>query len=121
VDLEVVDALRAAGVPDDKARAVAASLHREIDQRFAFHASQLTTRADLAETRVDLAGTRADLAGTRTELAQAIGGVKLAIAQLEAKTMTAIAHARVDLMKWGLGSMVAMTGIILGAFKLLSR
>ena len=114
MDLEVVDALRAAGVPDDKARAVAASLRREIDQRYAFHASQLATRGDLAETRGDLAGTRADLA-------EAIGSVKLAIAQLEAKTMTAIAHARVDLMKWGLGSMVAMTGIILGAFKLLSR
>jgi len=107
VDLEVVDALRAAGVPDDKARAVAASLRREIDQRYAFHASQLAARGDLAETRADLA--------------EAIGAVKLAIAQLEAKTMTAIAHARVDLMKWGLGSMVAMTGIILGAFKLLSR
>ena len=35
MDLEVVDALKAAGVPDDKARAVVASLHREIDQRYA--------------------------------------------------------------------------------------
>jgi hypothetical protein len=96
VDLEVVDALRAVGVPDDKARAVAASLHREIDQRYAFHASQLATRADLVE-------------------------VKVAIAQLEARTMAAIADTRVDLMKWGLGSMVAMTGIILAAFRLLSR
>ncbi|MBV8210707.1 MAG: hypothetical protein JO133_11670 [Burkholderiaceae bacterium] len=100
MDLEVVDALRAAGVPDDKARAVVASLHREIDQRYALHAAQLATRGDLAD---------------------GIGGVKLAIAQLETKAMTGIAEMRVELIKWFLGSMIAMTGIILASVRVMIR
>jgi hypothetical protein len=97
MDLEVVDALKAAGVPDDKARAVVASLHREIDQRYALHAAQLVTRGDLVD---------------------GLAGVKLAIAQLETKTVTLIAETRVDLIQWFLGSMIAMTGIMLAAFTL---
>src|ERR1700739_3497306 len=103
MDLEVVDALKAAGVPDDKARAVVASLHREIDQRYALHAAQLVTRSDLAD---------------------GIGGVKLLIAQVEtnlARVETRLAETRVELIKWFLGSMIAMTGIILASVRLMIR
>jgi len=103
MDLEVVDALKAAGVPDDKARAVVASLHREIDQRYALHAAQLATRGDLAD---------------------AIGGVKVLIAQVEtnvARVETKLAETRVELIKWFLGSMIAMTGIILASVRVMIR
>jgi len=80
MDLEVVDALKAAGVPDDKARAVVASLHREIDQRYALHGAQLATRADLAEAGARLESRLGEMA-TRAQLADAV-------ARLEAKMAT---------------------------------
>ena len=66
---------------------------------------------------MDLETVDAQLA-TRGDLADGIAGVKLAIAQLATKTVTVIAETRVDLIKWFLGSMSAMTGIMLAAFKL---
>jgi len=117
MDLEVVDALRAAGVPDDKARAVVASLHREIDQRYVLHAAQLATRADLMETAARLEGrlgemaTRADLAELRTATR---ADLNEAFARLEAK----IAETRVDLMRWFFGSFLAMGGVLIAVLRL---
>lgn len=49
MELEIYEALTAANVPADKARAAAASVKREIDERYALHAAQLATKGDLAE------------------------------------------------------------------------
>ncbi len=49
MELEVFEALTAANVPADKARAAVASLKKEIDERYALHAVQLATKGDLAE------------------------------------------------------------------------
>jgi len=114
MDLEVVDALRAAGVPDDKARAVVVSLHREIDQRYALHAAQLATRGDLAD---GIGGVKLLIAQVETNVAR----VETKLAQLEAKTVTALAEMRVELIKWFLGSMIAMTGIILASVRVMIR
>ena len=111
MDLEVVDALKAAGVPDDKARAVVASLHREIDQRYALHAAQLVTRSDFAD----------GIGGVKLSIAQIETRLETKLAQLEVKTVTAIAETRVELIKWFLGSMIAMTGIILASVRLMIR
>ena len=46
-EVEIYEALRAVCVPADKARAVAASNKREINDQFTLHASQFATRADL--------------------------------------------------------------------------
>ena len=146
MDLEVVDALKAAGVPDDKARAVVASLHREIDQRYVLHAAQLATRADLAEgaarlePRLGEMATRAQLAeavarfearfgemATRAQLAEAVSRLEAkmatradlseAFARLEAR----IAETRVDLMRWFFGSFLAMGGVLIAVLRLTAR
>ena len=38
-------------MPSDKAKAVAESINKEIDQRYEMHARQLTTRGDISELR----------------------------------------------------------------------
>jgi hypothetical protein len=101
MDLEVVDALRAAGVPDDKARAVVVSLHREIDQRYALHAAQLATRGDLLQMRGDLL--------------EVINAVKLDVSQLE----TRLADTRAELIRWYVASSNAMAGVIIAASRLM--
>ena len=49
MELEIFDALTAANVPADKARAAAASVKKEIDERYTLHLVQLATKGDLAE------------------------------------------------------------------------
>ena len=119
MDLEVVDALKSAGVPDDKARAVVESLHREIDQRFALHAGHLATRADLVGT----------IGAVKLDLVETVGTVKLEMARLHAESMAAIARlearlsermaeTKVELIRWFLGSLIAMGGVVTAVFRL---
>ncbi len=121
MDLEVVDALKAAGVPDEKARAVVVSLHREIDQRYALHAGRLATRADLVETKAelkqDLAVLKHDLAEVKAELKSDVAGVRLEIGRLETK----LAETKSELIRWSVGSFVAMSGVVVAAFRLMAH
>jgi len=51
MELEIYEALTAVNVPNDKARAVAESINKEIDRRYELHARQLSTRGDISELR----------------------------------------------------------------------
>lgn len=61
MEIEIFEALTAANVPPEKARAAAASVKREIDERYTLHAAQLATRGDLLELRRELAETKAEI------------------------------------------------------------
>lgn len=111
VEFEVVDAFRAVGVPEDKARAVVVSLNQAIDQRFALHASQLVTRGDLAEA---IGALRAELGTLRAEM----GGLRGEMTRLHAEAMTSIADLKTDVIKWCVGSMIALSGIMLALLRL---
>ena len=91
MELEVFDAFRSAGVPDDKARAAVESINRQIDRRYSLHAEQLVTRGDL----------RAEIAELRTEL------------------LTKIAQTKTDVIQWCVGSIFASVGMFAGITKLL--
>jgi len=54
MELEIYEAFRSAGVADDKAKAAVESINREIDKRYALHASQLATKGDLAEAKTEI-------------------------------------------------------------------
>ncbi|MDR2239275.1 MAG: hypothetical protein LBE33_02415 [Zoogloeaceae bacterium] len=49
MELEIYEAFRSAGVGDDRAKAAAESVIKEIDRRYELHARQLATRSDIAE------------------------------------------------------------------------
>ena len=51
MELEIFEALTAANVPAEKARAVAAAIDAAIDRRYTIHSQQLATRGDLMELR----------------------------------------------------------------------
>jgi multidrug resistance efflux pump len=51
MELEIYEALTAVNVPNDKAKAVAESINKEIDRRYELHARQLATRGDISELR----------------------------------------------------------------------
>jgi hypothetical protein len=122
MDLEVVDALKAAGVPDDKARAVVDSLHREIDQRYALHAAQLATRGDLVEAvgsvKLEMTRLNADsvaaIAKLETRVIETIAGTRVDLVQ-------SIAATKVELVKWFLGSFIAMGGVVTAVFRLMGH
>jgi hypothetical protein len=97
MDLEIVDALKAAGVPEDKARTVVLSLHREIDQRYALHASQLATRGDLAEA---VGTVKVEMVRLRADSMAAIGGLE-----------TKLAETKAELIRWSVGVGVIVASI----------
>ena len=107
MDLEIVDALKAAGVPDDKARAVVVSLRREIDQRYGLHAAQLATRGDLAEA----------VSGLRVEMLRLHAEGVVALGRLEAK----LGETKAELIRWSVGSWIAMAGTVIAAFRLMTH
>jgi hypothetical protein len=49
MELEIYEALTAVNVSSEKAKAVAESINKAIDQRYELHARQLATRSDIAE------------------------------------------------------------------------
>src|SRR5690349_17480053 len=103
MELEVFDAFRAAGVPDDKARAAVESINRQIDRRYSLHADQLATRADVAGVGAELERTRGELARTRGEL------------------VAMIAQAKTDMIQWSVGSVFASVGMFAAITKLLAH
>ena len=89
MELEIFEALTAANVPADKARAAAASIDAAIDRRYSLHAKQLATQGDMHEVRaaleVKIAQAQAEIASERDRLIGDLRGqvVDLALAAAE--------------------------------------
>lgn len=54
MELEIYRALLKINVSADDAQAVADSINKEIDKRYALHAAQLATKSDLADAKVEI-------------------------------------------------------------------
>lgn len=54
MELEIYNAFVKAGVPEADAKAAVESINREIDKRYSLHATQLTTKSDLAEAKIEI-------------------------------------------------------------------
>jgi len=54
MELEIYRALVKVNVSQEDAQAVADSISREIDKRYALHAAQLATKADLADAKTEI-------------------------------------------------------------------
>jgi hypothetical protein len=103
MDLEPVDALKAAGIPEDRARVFMDSLRRDLDKRYGISGGQVVTRGEFAE---------------------AIAGLKVSIAEVKttiAEVRTEISDSKAELIKWFLGSMIAMTAVVLTAIRFAGR
>jgi hypothetical protein len=114
MDLDIFEAFRAAGVPDDKARGAIDAIHGLIDRRYALHAEQLATRTDMAEMRGDL---QRDVERLRGDLERAKGELAAKIAG----TMTAVADAKSELIRWSVGSIFSAVAMVAAITRLLSH
>jgi hypothetical protein len=125
MELEVFDAFRSAGVPDDKARAAVESINRAIDRRYALHAEQLVTRGDLraegATLREEMAALRAEVATLREEMADRIAGVRSDLERTRGELLTRIAETKTEVIQWCVGSVFASVGMFAGITRLLSH
>lgn len=68
MELEIFEALTAANVPADRARAVVASINKEIDRRYELHSRQQATRGDVEGVRKEIGELRGD---AKAEIAKA--------------------------------------------------
>jgi multidrug resistance efflux pump len=128
MDLDVFEAFRAAGVPDDKARGAVEAINGLIDRRYALHAEQLATRGDVAGVRAEIAGVRAEVAGVRAEVADVraelrteIAGVRAELRSEIAGVRTEIADAKSELIRWCVGSIFSAVGAFAAITKLLTH
>ena len=111
MELEVFDAFRSAGVPDNKARAAVESINRQIDRRYSLHAEQLVTRGDL----------RGETAALREEMANMRASFRVDLERTRGELLTRIAETKTDVIQWCVGSVFASVGMFAGITKLLSH
>jgi len=125
MELEIFEAFRAAGVPDDKARGVVVAINDLIDRRYALHAVQLATRGDVASGRAELERVTGELtasiAGLRGELTASIAGLRGELAASIATVRTEIAEAKSELIRWSVGSIFASVGMFAAITRLLAH
>ena len=118
MELEVFDAFRSAGVPDDKARAAVESINRAIDRRYSLHADQLVTRADLRAELATLREEMADMrAGFRADLERARGELERTRGEL----LTRIVETKTEVIQWCVGSVFGSVAMFAGITRLLSH
>ena len=103
---ELYDALRAAGVSDEKARAAASAVvGTDTQNGFA--------------TKADLASVRGEIAGVRGEIAELLAAVRGEIVELRATTRADLAELQSRLIQWNVGTIIAMTAVFAAIVKLL--
>jgi len=105
--IEVYEALKAAGAPEDKAQAAASVLADSIPSHIDF--STLATKADLA---AEIASVRAEL---KSEIATVKADLKVEIATVTPELKSEIRSVKDDMHKWVVGAFGFQTIVILGA------
>ncbi len=102
MELEIFEALTAANVPPEKAKAVASSIDAAIDRRYSLHSQQLATRGDVESARKEIGELRGEL--------------KAEIANVRAE----IAKMQSEIIKWCVGAIFTSAGLALAIAKMLS-
>lgn len=72
VELNIYQALKSAGVDDEKATAAAESVTKAIDHRYSIHSAQLATNGDLERIRAEVERVRIEVARSETNVMKAI-------------------------------------------------
>ena len=104
---KLYDALLAAKVPDEKARAAAVEIAAFEKPLPDF--SQFATKADLAGIREEMAALRSEMA-TKAELATARAEISAEIAAVRAE----IVEAKNEVLKWVFGLILGSTAVNIG-------
>ena len=118
--LAYVDRLKAAGVGEREARALAEDLDQALREEVATKSDLAAVKtelaADIAAVRTELA---ADIAAVRTELAADIATVKAELAAQIATVRTDRAAVKHDLLRWMVGMAFAQAGLTVALIRFL--
>ncbi|MDR1227579.1 MAG: hypothetical protein LBK55_00920 [Azoarcus sp.] len=91
MELEIYNAFKAAGVPDEPARAAVESINKAIDYRYSLHSQQLATQADIEKVHAEIA-----------------------------KVLAEIARSESNIIKWNIGAIVATAGLAMTIARIFS-
>lgn len=103
MELELFDALRSAGVQEDRARVAVDAFGRALDRRDERFVSRIDQADFKAEVAREFALVRADIAklcGEFAELRGEVAELRAEIAGLRAETRSAMAELKSDLVRW---------------------
>ncbi len=118
--LAYVDRLKAAGVGEREARALAEGLDQALREEVATKTDLTAVRtglaADIAAVRTELAG---GLAAVRTELAGGLASVRTELAAVEHKLQVEIQTTKHDLLRWIVGMAFAQVGLTVALIRFL--
>jgi hypothetical protein len=107
--LAYVDRLKAAGVGEREARALAEGLDQALRE-------EVATKTDLAAVKTELA---ADIAAVRTELAADIAAVKTELRAEIAAVRIDLAAVKHDMLRWMVGMAFAQVGLTVALIRFL--
>lgn len=107
--LAYVDRLKAAGMGEREARALADGLDQALRE-------EVATRTDLAAVRTDLA---ADIAAVRTDLTADIAAVRTDLAAVKHELQVEIQTVKHDMLRWMVGVAFAQVGLTVAIIRLL--
>jgi hypothetical protein len=107
--LAYVDRLKAAGMGEREARALAEGLDQALRE-------EVATKTDLTAVKSELA---ADIAAVRTELAADIAAVRIELRAEIAAVRIDLAAVKHDLLRWMVGMAFAQVGLTVALVRLL--
>jgi hypothetical protein len=118
--LAYVDRLKAAGIGEREARALAEGLDQALREEVAtktdLAAVKTELAADIAAVKTELA---ADIAAVKTELATDIAAVRRELATEIASVRTDLAAVKHDMLRWMVGLAFAQVGLTVALVRLL--
>lgn len=130
IALEIYEALRSVGVEDAKAKSTAQTFDQALEGKLAHELNGLATREDLAKfqgaTREDLAKLRGEMreemaalrGEMRGEMAKLRGEMREEVAALRGEMRGEMARLEARLIKWNVGTIIAVAGLTLAIVKL---
>ena len=114
--LAYVDRLKAAGVGEREARALAEGLDQALREEVATKTDIAAVRSDLAAVKSELA---ADIATVRAELKADIAAVRAELKGDIAAIRTELAAVKHDMLRWIVGMAFAQTGLTVALIRFL--
>jgi uncharacterized protein involved in exopolysaccharide biosynthesis len=128
--LAYVDRLKAAGVGEREARALAEGLDQALREEVATKSDIVTVRTDIAAVRAELKGdvaaVRTDIAAVRAELKGDVAAVRTELAAVRtehkgdiASVRTELAAVKHDMLRWMVGMGFAQVGLTVALIRLL--
>jgi predicted nucleic acid-binding Zn-ribbon protein len=125
--LAYVDRLKAAGMGEREARALAEGLDQALREEVATKTDLTAVKTELAadiaavktELAADIAAVKIDLAAVRTELKADIAAVKIDLAAVRTELKADIAAVKHDMLRWMVGMAFAQVGLTVALVRLL--